>query len=371
MSDAPARRLAVMLHTDVIGSTALVHLDEGLAHERIQDAFRRFSLTIEEYGGKTLEMRGDALLAEFGWASDAVCAALSFQAANTSFNGSLTDEVRAQLRVGLSLGEVIIADDTVTGVGVVLAQRLEQLAHAGGVVIQGAICEAVPTRFPFDYESLGERDLKGFDRPIRAFAVFLQDGQVIPPPESVTPALSQESYGATKSGVIELPDKPSIAVLPFENLSSDPEQDFFADGFAGDIITGLGRIRQFFVISRNTTFFYKGQTTDAKTVAKELGVRYLLEGSVRKAGNRVRVSAQLIGGETGNQLWAERFDRQVTDVFDVQDEITELIVGALEPELGYAERSRIRLRPTDSLDAWGYYQRGLDHMSGAQWTTTQ
>ncbi|MFT5393708.1 MAG: adenylate cyclase, partial [Gammaproteobacteria bacterium] len=362
MSDSPARRLAVMLHTDVIGSTALVHLDEGLAHERIQDAFRRFSLTIEEYGGKTLEMRGDALLAEFGRASDAVCAALSFQAANTDFNDSLTDKVRAQLRVGLSLGEVIIADDTVTGVGVVLAQRLEQLATAGGVVIQGAVCEAVPTRFPFDYESLGERDLKGFDRPIRAFAVFLQDGQVIPPPESATPAPSQESYGAPEPDVIELPDKPSIAVLPFENLSSDPEQDFFADGVAGDIITGLGRIRQFFVIARNTTFSYKGKRTDAKTVAGELGVRYVLEGTVRKAGNRVRVSAQLTEGATSSQLWAERYDRELLDIFDVQDEITENVIGAIEPELTRAEWERAKAKKPESLEAWDYVVRAISLM---------
>jgi TolB-like protein/class 3 adenylate cyclase len=359
MSDSPARRLAVMLHTDVIGSTALVHIDEGLAHERIQDTFRRFSLTIEEYGGKTLEMRGDALLAEFGRASDAVCAALSFQAANTAFNESQTDGVLVRLRVGLSLGEVIIADATVTGAGVVLAQRLEQLANAGGVVIQGAVSEAVPTRFPFNYENLGEQELKGFDRPIRAYAVSLRNGQEIPPPESSGPTLSQESGAATESEVTELPDKPSIAVLPFENLSNDPEQEFFADGMSGDIITGLGRIRQFFVIARNTTFSYKGQVANAKTVARELGVRYVLEGSIRKAGNRVRISAQLINTTTSSQLWAERYDRELVDIFDVQDEITANVIGAIEPELTRAEWERAKAKKPENLEAWDYVVRAI------------
>ena len=360
MVNPHVRRLTVMLHADVISSTTLVQKDEALAHQRMQDAFHKFSTTIESYGGKTLELRGDALLAEFGRASDAVCAALAFQAANTQYNKMIDDDVRAELRVGLSLGEVIVADDTVTGAGVVLAQRLEQLANSGGVVIQGGIYEAVPTRFPFDYKSLGERELKGFDRPVKAFVVALRDGQSMPLPETQTNGTP--SPGTTKSQAIELPDKPSIAVLPFENLSNDPEQDYFADGVAGDIITGLGRINQLFVIGRNTTFSYKGQTVDARTVARELGVRYVLEGSVRKAGSRVRVSTQLIDGASSSQLWAERYDRDLSDIFEVQDEITENVVGAIEPELTRAEWKRVATKRPEHLEAWDYVVRAVSLM---------
>ena len=358
MSSSPPRRLAVILHADVVDSTALVQRDEAVAHERIRDAFVRFSQTIEAYGGVTLELRGDALLAEFGRASDAVSAALSFQLASARFNETLDGDIRAQLRVGLSLGEVVIADNTVTGAGVVLAQRLEQLAPADGVVVQGAASETVPTRLPFNYQNLGEQALKGFDQPVRAFLVSLKPGASIPAPESITVS-PPDSGKPAASGAMELPDKPSIAVLPFENLSNDPEQEYFSDGITGDIITALGRIRQFFVIARNTMFSYKGQAVDVKTVAKELGVRYLLEGSVRKAGNRVRVSAQLVEGTTGNQIWAERYDRDLEDIFEVQDEITGNVVGAIEPELTRAEWERAKTKKTENLDAWDYVVRAI------------
>jgi TolB-like protein/class 3 adenylate cyclase/Tfp pilus assembly protein PilF len=351
MPNSSSRRLAVILHADVINSTALVHRDESVAHDRIQDAFRRFSETIQSYGGVTLELRGDALLAEFGRASDAVSAALSFQRTNRAYNDTVGGQIQAQLRVGLSLGEVIIADSTVTGVGVVLAQRLEQLAVADGVVIQGAVREAVPTRLPFSYENLGEQMLKGFERPIGAFAVSLEPGGSIPGPETA-PDTEPRHAASSAPDVVVLPDTPSIAVLPFENLSNDPEQGYFADGVAGDIIIALGRIRQFFVIARNTTFSYKGQTADARTVARELGVRYVLTGTVRKAGNRIRVSAQLVEGATGNPLWAERYDRELVDVFDVQDEITGHVVGAIEPELTRAEWERAKAKKPENLDAW-------------------
>ena len=358
ISSSPPRRLAVILHADVVDSTTLVQRDEMVAHERIRDAFVRFSQTIEAYGGVTLELRGDALLAEFGRASDAVCAALSFQLANATFNETLDGDIRAQLRVGLSLGEVVIADNTVTGAGVVLAQRLEQLAPAGGVVVQGAASETVPTRLPFTYQDLGEQALKGFDQPVRAFLVSLKPEASIPAPESITVSPPDPGKPAA-SGAMELPDKPSIAVLPFENLSSDPEQGYFSDGITGDIITALGRVRQFFVIARNTMLSYKGQAVDVKAVARELGVRYLLEGSVRKAGNRVRVSVQLVDGTTGNQMWAERYDRDLEDIFEVQDEITGNVVGAIEPELTRAEWERAKTKNPENLDAWDYVVRAI------------
>jgi TolB-like protein len=283
---------------------------------------------------------------------------MAFQQTNEEFNEALAGEIRAELRVGLSLGEVVIADSTVTGAGVVLAQRLEQLATAGSVVIQGAVCEAVPSRLPFDYESLGDQPLKGFDRPVRAFVVLLRSGESMPAPESGAMPPSHLSEPASLDS-IELPDKPSIAVMPFENLSNDSEQEYFADGVAGDIITALIRIRQFFVIARNTTFSYKGRTVDAKTVARELGIRYLLEGSVRKAGNRVRVSAQLVDAVSASQLWADRYDRDLVDIFEVQDEITANVVGAIEPALTRAEWERAAAKRPESLDAWGHLVRAI------------
>jgi len=200
----------------VIGSTALVQLNETVAHDRLQDAFQRFSRTITRHNGTTQEIRGDALVAEFSRASDAVTAALEFQSANTIYNEAISDEIRPELRVGVAMGEVVIADNTVTGEGIVLAQRLEQLAGSGGVVVQGSVSETVPARMPFEFESLGEMNLKGFDHPFRAFAVRLRPGEELPEPETdATPK-------SAKPKCLEVPDKPSIAVLPFTNMSGDP-----------------------------------------------------------------------------------------------------------------------------------------------------
>jgi TolB-like protein/Flp pilus assembly protein TadD len=347
-------KLAVILHADVVGSTTLVQRDERIAHERIQDAFRRFSETITAYGGTTHEVRGDALVVAFERASDAVSAALTFQSANAEHIERLTDDIRPEVRVGIALGEVVIADRTVTGAGVVLAQRLEQLAEAGGVVIQGAISEAVPTRLPFVYTSLGEQLLKGFDKPIRAFSVALAEDSEIPAPEAV---IDSETHT-----VDSISSRASIAVLPFDNLSNDPDQEYFADGIAEDLITALSRYRWFFVIARNSSFTYKGKTVDVKVVGKELGVRYVLLGSVRRAGSRIRVSAQLVDAETGNNVWADKFDRELEDAFVLQDEITETLAGEIEPELVVVESERARRATPQSLAAWDQYLRGMWHL---------
>jgi class 3 adenylate cyclase len=234
--DQLSRKLAVILHADVVGSTSLVQQNETLAHERIQAVFHQFSETIISYGGITRELRGDALVAEFERASDAVPAALAFQVLNREFNSKLDDDIQPQLRIGISLGEVIIADNTITGAGVVLAQRLEQLAEPDGVVLQGSVSETIPARMPFEFESLGEQVLKGFDQPVRAFAVKLKPSEELPVPEvSTTPQKAD-------STTLEIPDKPSIAVLPFNNMSGDPEQEFFADGIAEDIAQQLLRL---------------------------------------------------------------------------------------------------------------------------------
>ena len=349
MEERLPRKLAAILHADVVGSTVLVQRNESVAHERMQDVFRRFSATIESYGGVAHEIRGDALVAEFARASDAVSAALAFQFANEDYNKGVTDDIRPEIRIGISLGEVVIADGTITGAGVVLAQRLEQLAESGSVCIQGAAYETVPQRLPFKYESLGEQKVKGFEEPVRVYTVGVGDGQAVPPPDPVV---------RPEKPALELPDKPSIAVLPFTNMSGDPDQEYFADGITEDIITELSKFRWFFVIARNSTFVFKGQAIDLRQVGRDLGVRYVLEGSVRKAANRVRVTSQLIDAETGNHVWAERYDRSLEDIFELQDEITATIAGAIEPELAGSERKRALRKPTEHLGAWDLLQRG-------------
>jgi TolB-like protein len=352
VAQIPKTRLAVLLHADIVDSTALVQLHESLAHQRIQGCFSGFAQMIGAYGGITREQRGDALVAEFERASDAVSAALAFQVEQIGFIATLNDQIRPMLRIGIAMGEVVIAERTITGAGIVMAQRLEQLAEPGGVVIQGAAQETIPRRFPFAYENLGERRLKGFDEAVRAFRVSLRDGDAIPPPET----------NADNGTVLPLPDKPSIAVLPFDNMSGDPEQEYFSDGISEDIITALSRMPWFFVISRNSSFAYKGRQVDVREMARELGVQYVLEGSVRKSGARVRVTGQLIEAASGKHVWAGRYDRELADVFAVQDEVVDSIVGEVAPEFLSAEAKRARRANPAELNAWECVMRGRWHL---------
>ena len=345
-NDRLSRKLAVILHADVVGSTSLVQQNETLAHERIQAAFNNFSETITAYGGKTHEIRGDAIVAEFDRASDAVTAAIAFQTLNEKPDSLPNDDIQPQLRIGISLGEVIIADNTITGAGVVLAQRLEQLADTGGVVVQGSISETVPTRMPFEFESMGDQMLKGFDQPVRAFSARLQPGKELPAPEFIAAPQSAESER------LQIPDKPSIAVLPFTNLSSDAEQDYFVDGMTDEIITGLSRVPDLFVVANNSTMVYKGRAVNIKKVGREQGVRYVLEGSIRKAGNQIRVSAQLIDAVSGLHVWADRYQRELNDIFAVQDEITQRVVVELQVKLVTGEHSRLWATGTSNVEAW-------------------
>ena len=353
MTGEPVRKLAVLVHADVVGSTSLVRLDETLAHARFQDVFRRFSESIVRHDGITHEIRGDALIAEFSKASDAVSAAAEFQNANREYNRSLEDELRPQLRIGIAMGEVVIADNTVTGEGIVLAQRLEQLAMADGICIQGAVRDTLPRRLAGDLENLGDQSVKGFDEPVRAYAINPEAGRQSNP---------QNEANADFGTRLELPSKPSIAVLPLNNMSKDSEDEFFADGISEDIITELSKFRNFFVIARNSSFSFKDEALTIKEIGARLGVRYVVEGSVRKAGSRVRITAQLIDAIEDNHLWAERYDRDLEDIFAVQDEVTKAIVTAIEPQLASSERQRARRKPTASLDAWECYQRGLGYM---------
>jgi TolB-like protein/tetratricopeptide (TPR) repeat protein len=336
-------KLAVILHADIADSTTLVQQDEHIAHERIRDTFRRFSDSIEKYQGRVRELRGDALLAEFERTSDSVTAVLAFQAEQAEYITKLNDNIRPIVRVGIALGEVIIADSTVTGAGVVLAQRIEQLAEPGGLCITGAIHEALPQRMPFKQENLGEQQVKGFDEQIKVYAVTLIPGASIPEPEA---------RPQTGTVALALPDKPSIAVLPFTNMSGDPEQEYFSDGITEDIITELSRFRSLFVIARNSSFHYKNQSPRVQDVGRELGVHYIVEGSVRKAGNRVRVTAQLIEAENGNHVWADRYDRDLENIFDVQDEVVREIAASVPGQLSAAAMDRARRRPAESLGAY-------------------
>lgn len=385
MTDTP-RVLAVLLHADVAGSTALVQREETLAHARITEAFRRLASTIKDYGGTVHEVRGDALVAEFSRASDAVCAALAFQQTNTEHNAQFDDGIAPAMRMGISLGEVVIADQTVTGAGVVLAQRLEQLAEVGGVCIQQAVYEALPRRLPFDYEALGEQRLKGFEEPVRAYSAKLKAGAALPAPSvRARPRRTRHLIAAaaaigvlvvsavvawltpwtpTSEPLSSLPDRPSIAVLPFDNLSGDQEQDYFSDGMTDDLITDLSKISALFVIARNSSFAYKGQSTDVRDIARELGVRYVLEGSVRRAGNQVRINAQLIDATTGGHLWAERYDRDDKDLFKLQNEVISKIVSALAIKLTDTERAQLARPRTDNLEAYDYYLRAERRIHG-------
>jgi adenylate cyclase len=390
MSDKPSSgKLAVILHADVVGSTELVQRDEQKAHQRIRDSFRRFGKTISMYHGQVRELRGDALLAEFERASDAISAALAFQSEQENYNAQLDDGIRPLVRVGIAMGEVIIADDTITGAGVVLAQRLEQLALPGGLCITPAIREAMPRRLPFELENLGEQELKGFDEPIGVYRVTLTPGAPLPTPEPVgsgdpgskpwikivmaatllavivtvvygfTTLYPRESAGPESEASIPA-EKPSIAVLPFDNLSGDPTQGYFADGITEDLTTDLSRISGLFVVARNSSFSYKGRSVDVRTIARELGVSYILEGSVRRSGDQIRINAQLVDGRNGGHLWAERFDGALADVFALQDRVNRKIVTALQVSLTAADEKRFDQVETTSPEAYDLLLRGIE-----------
>ena len=385
-------KLAVILHADVAGSTQLVQQDEQLAHKRIQDAFRRFSDTIGKYHGRVQELRGDALLAEFERASDAVSAALSFQLDHDAHLARLNDKIRPDIRVGIALGEVVIADNTVTGAGVVLAQRVEQLAEPGGLCITSAIHEALPNRMPFSMESLGEQALKGFDEPVRVYRVQLSTGESVPPPQQKSHqkvsanklrqmiivagvvvliaagvgywsknSLPQEEPASIERMAHPIPDRPSIAVLPFTNISDLAEQEFFADGMTDDLITDLSKVSGLFVIARNSVFTYKDKAVKVRQVAEELGVRYVMEGSVQRAGNQIRINAQLIDATTGGHVWAERYDGTLDGVFAMRDEISRRIVTALSVTLVGQENSNRGRVETHNPEAYDAFLRGWAH----------
>ncbi len=338
------RRLAAILAADVVGYSRLMGADEEGTLERLK-ALRRELLDpqIAEHRGRIVKTSGDGLLVEFASVVDAVRCAVEVQQAMPGRNAGVGADNRVELRIGINLGDVIVEGDDLYGDGVNIAARIEALADPGGVFVSNTVHDHVRDRLPFTFEDLGEQQVKNIARPIRVYRVR----------DSATP----ESPSAPAPPALPLPDKPSIAVLPFQNISGDPEQEYFADGMVEEITTALSRIRWLFVIARNSSFTYKGQAVDIKQVGRELGVRYVLEGSVRKAGGRVRITAQLIDAQSGAHLWADRFDGSLEDVFELQDQVALSVAGVIEPTLHAAEMARSAERPTTDLSAYDLYLR--------------
>ena len=339
------RRLTAILAADIAGYSRLMGADEeGTLAQLKAHRHAQLDPKIEEHQGRIVKTTGDGMLAEFASVVDALRCAIEIQRGMLERNADVPQERRIEFRVGINVGDIIIDGGDIYGDGVNVAARLEGLAEPGGICVSGRVQEDARGKLDIAFEDAGEQQLKNIAWPVRVYRVRLS------------------GEAAQSRPALALPDKPSIAVLPFTNMSGDPEQDYFADGMTEDIITGLARARWLFVIARNSSFAYKGRSTDVKQVAHELGVRYVLEGSVRKVGERVRISAQLAEGTSGRQLWAKRYDRELSDIFAMQDEITETIIGAVEPELGKVERRRSAGKRPDNLDAWDLYQRGMSHL---------
>jgi TolB-like protein/class 3 adenylate cyclase len=349
------RRLAAILAADVVGYSRLMALDESGTLAQ----FRRIQAeviepSIAQFRGRIVGSAGDSLLVEFTSAVSAVECAVQLQMKLVEENASLPEERRMAFRMGVNLGDVIPAGETIYGEGVNVASRLEKLAEAGGVCIGRNVYDQVKAKLDYAYCDLGEQRMRNIPEPVHAYRVT---------PNKSGSDTSEKRLNKT---ALPLPDKPSIAVLPFANMSGDVEQEYFADGIVEEIITALSRFHNLFVIARNSSFIYKGRAVDVKLVGRDLGVRYVLEGSVRKAANKVRITGQLIDASTGAHLWADRFDGAMEDIFELQDQVTTSVVGAIAPKLEQAEIERAKRKPTDSLDAYDYLLRGM--ASFHQWT---
>jgi len=344
MEDRLPRKLAAILYADVAGYSRLTGEDEDATHRTLTEYLDLITTTIEDERGKVMHYAGDAVLAKFDAAVDAVSCAAIIQNELNSRNGNVPEERRVQFRIGVNLGDVIEDRGDIYGDGVNVAARLESLSEPGGICISESVCTALGNKLTLDYEFLGEQSLKNVADPVRAYRVMLE------PPKT---------NSASTSSVKTVLERPAVAVLPFTNIGCE---EYFADGLTEDIIHVLATWRSFPVIARNSTFAYKGKTPDVRQIAKELGARYVLEGGVRKNDNRLRITAQLIDASTGHNLWSERFDRSLEDVFALQDEIAQRIGAIVEPELGRVEQKRAVAKKPKNLDAWDYYQRGMSFL---------
>jgi adenylate cyclase len=338
------RKLSAIFAADVEGYSRLMGRDE-VGTLRTLTAYRLIiDRLITAHRGRIFNTAGDSLVADFASAVDAVDCAVEIQEAVGKENTDRSPDEQMRFRIGLHVGDILVQGGNLFGDAVNIAARLEALAEPGGICVSGTVRDQIGTKLPVSFVDLGEQRVKNIAQPIRAYRV-----RGDPSPTDTPPVGSD----------LPLPDKPSIAVLPFANMSGDSEQEYFADGMVEEIITALSRIRWLFVIARNSSFTYKGQTIDSKQVGRELGVRYVLEGSVRKAGGRVRITAQLIDTATSTHLWADRFDGSLEDVFDLQDQVASSVAGIIEPTLQAAEIRRSANRPTNDLTAYDLYLRAL------------
>jgi len=345
------RKLAAIVAADVVGYSRLMGRDESGTLARLRkNRSERLDPVLAKYGGRLVKLTGDGALVEFGSAVDALSAAIEFQQAMADANHNQSADTALVFRMGLHLGDLIVEGEDLYGDGVNVAARLEGEAPAGGIAISRTVQEAVSGRLKATFEDFGELALKNIERPVQVFGVRWEP--------SDWQAVAASTLAGTPPVALQLPDKPSIAVLPFQNMSGDPEQEYFTDGMVEDIITGLSRFKALFVIARNSTSTYKGKAVDIRQVGRELGVRYVLEGSVRKAANHLRITGQLIDAASGSHLWADRFDGSVEDVFDLQDQVTMSVVGAIAPKVEQAEIERAKRKPVANLDAYDCYLRG-------------
>jgi len=342
MAEGTQRRLAAIVSADVVGYSRLMGVDETGTLDALRS--HRAELIdgkIAEHGGRIVKTMGDGLLLEFPSVVDATRCVVEIQKGMAERNDAVDEDQRITFRIGVNLGDIIIEGDDILGDGVNIAARLQEISVPGGVTISRRVYEDVQDRLDAEFENVGEQTLKNISRPVQVWRWM---------PTQVRAPIVR---AADESEMLTLPDKPSIAVLPFDNMSGDPEQEYFADGMTEEIITLLSTVPELFVIARNSTFAYKGQSPDVRRVANELGVRYVLEGSLRKSRNRIRVTAQFVDAGTGNHIWADHFDRDLEDVFAVQDEVAEGITGALQSRLLIAESEYMSRRPPEKLDAWG------------------
>ena len=363
-SENVQRRLTAILAADVVGYSRLMGADDVATLQALK-AHRREVVDpgIAAHHGRIVKTTGDGMLVEFASVVDAVNCAMEVQKSmfvrNDTSAANSNGSPCIVFRIGINIGDIIIDGDDIFGDGVNVAVRVEAECEPGGVYLSANAFEQIRSKTSFTFDDMGERQLKNIDRPVRVYAARVVEPKVV----------AQSSEEATSSGALgtrkplPLPEKPSIAVLPFQNMSGDPEQEYFADGMVEDVITALSRFKSLFVIARNSSFTYKGKAVDIKQVGRELGVRYVLEGSVRKAGGRVRITGQLIEAETDRHIWADKFDGALEDIFDLQDQVTMSVVGLIAPKLEQAEIERAKHKPTDRLDSYDFYLRGMELVS--------
>jgi adenylate cyclase len=340
------RRLAAVLAADVVGYSRLMAADEEGTLARLNSYRREFwETTIAEHRGRVVKRTGDGVLVEFGSAVDAVRCAIVTQQGTMKRNEGVPGEKRMDIRIGIHIGDIISEEGDIFGDGVNIAVRLEGIAQPGGISISEDAWRQVQGKVTADFVDTGEQNLKNIPRPIRVYRLRLEEARAAQPAASRTPP----------------PEQPSIAVMPFQNMSGDPEQEHFCDGLVEDIITTLSKLAGLRVIARNSSFVFKGRSVDVREAAKQLDVRYILEGSVRKSGNRVRITAQLIDAKDGTHVWAERYDRSIEDIFAIQDEITLILATEMQVRLTDGEQARLRYTTTHNVEAWTYWVQGLSY----------